>query len=352
MSAIYNHISKDNILSIHDYSGPNIIYNIENVKFRTDLSSEYDFQTPVGVINSKAISITNKQLSFLPDRLNHYLGDNYGNTLKYTYECILKENVPILIEDPVFQFFDYESVCGSSHSYDLMCYLIYIYKLNNLNCKLLVVNSNNTYYNSTLNLFKKYYNIDYIFIDCGKTYVFKNLYCVQSYQNVFFHEVKKFINESLLTPIINLYERNNIPYFKNIYKLKLKNPSNIDRLNSAHIITDSGNAYFKDNNYLDLDTVTDEYRIYLLNKADNIVISWGSIFYINIDYYIIDLSNKYITIIFHSNMLPEMDFIKFNGTEIRQELPSWATSDYYRDQVYTKTAFKGRILCMDNITHI
>ena len=352
MSSIYKYISKDKILSIHDYSGPNIVYQNENVKFRTDLSSEFNFQTPVGVINSKAISITNKQLSFLPDRLNHYLGDEYGNMLKYTYECILKENVPILIEDPVFQFFDYESVSGTGHSYDLMFYLLYIYKQNNLNCKLLVVNSNNTYYNTTLALIKKYYNVDFIYIDLGKTYIFKTFLCVQNYQNVFFHEVKAFINKTLIIPIINFYDSQCVPYYKNIYKFKVKSPNNTLRFNDTHDITDRMKIYFEENLYINLDTVDEEYRIYLLNKANNIVLSWGSIFYINVDYYILDTTNKFFTLIFCSKILSEKNFLHIDNNEITHVLPSWATSEYYRDQVYTTLKFKGKILCMDTVTHL
>lgn len=352
MSQIYNYIPHEKILSVHDYNGPNNIIKFNYVKFRTDKLSEHNFYTPIGIIDDKIISTTNKQLSFLPARLNHFLGDAYGRAIQHTYTSLLNNSSCILIEEPVFHFFDYESISGTGHSYDLMFYLLYIYKKANSTSKLLVVNSDNTYYNSSLSLIKKYYNVDYIYIDLGQNYLFKDFSCVQTYQNILFHEVKAFINETLIKPIINKYEFNNVPFFKNAYKLKVSNISNINRLNCTHDISDSVVKYFKDNSFINLDTVDEEYRIYLLNKADNIIISWGSIFYINIDYYITETINKNITIIFHPNMLPELSFLNVQGTEIIQNMPSWATSEYYRDQVYTTLQFKGKILCMDTITHL
>ena len=352
MSPIYGYIPADSILTIHDYSGPNKVHTFHDVKFRTDISSFHSFYTPLGIVNSKIISITNKQLSFLPMKMGHFLGVEYAKSLQSTYTTLISDTNPILIEEPVFQFFDYESVCGSVHSYDLMFYLLYIYKKVNLDCKLLVVNSNNVYYNTTLDLIKKHYAVEFYYIDPEKTYTFKEFSCVQSYQNIFFHEVKAFINDTLLTPIIQNYELNNAIYYNNVYKIKIKNPNAIDISKSSHDITDTVTTYFQENNYMNLDLVDEEYRIYLLNKADKIVLTWGSIYYINLIYYITDLSNKQFTLIFHPNILGERGFIDVQGTKITHQMPLWASGNF-RNQVYNDTIrFNGTIHAMDTITHI
>jgi hypothetical protein len=102
---------------------------------------------------------------------------------------------------------------------------------------------------------------------------------------------------------------------------------------------------------LNLDTVDDEYRIYLLNMAEKLVISWGSNFYINVDYYILDPTNKHITIIFHPNIASEMGFLHIQGDTIRHNMPSWASGNY-TNQVYNTLTFKGRVLMMDTIAHL
>jgi hypothetical protein len=351
MSPIYGYIPADKILSVHNYSEKNKIHTFKDVLFRTSVSPLCEFQTPIGVVDSKIISTTNKQLSFLPAKLGHFLGHEYGHALQDTYMRLLADDSPIEIETPVFQFFDYESVSGTGHSYDLMFYLLYVYKQEKNDSKLLVVNSKNTYYNNALNLIKKYYNVEYVYIDPDKTYQFKDFSCVQSYQNIFFHEVKAFMNDTLIKPIIDKYTKINASYPKNAYKIKTKNSNTINRLNSEHTISDSMHLYFKENAYLNLDTVDDEYRIYLLNMAEKLVISWGSNFYINVDYYILDPTNKHITIIFHPNIASEMGFLHIQGDTIRHNMPSWASGNY-TNQVYNTLTFKGRVLMMDTIAHL
>ena len=46
--------------------------------------------------------------------------------------------------------------------------MVYFYKKNNLTCKLLVINTDNFYYNQTLISLKKYFNVEYIYIDLDK----------------------------------------------------------------------------------------------------------------------------------------------------------------------------------------
>ena len=186
MSSVYNYINKENIQDVDNYSNNDIIiYKFDNVKFRTEISTYFNFSTPIGIHCNKIISITNRQLSYFIHKYNHYLGDEYMNNLRNTYinlnNCTEKT---IVIEEPVFLFIDYDAINGTGHSYDIMFYYLYHYYKNNLSCKLLVVNTNNVYYNNTLSLISKYFNIQYEYIDINKNYLFKHFQCVRNYQNI------------------------------------------------------------------------------------------------------------------------------------------------------------------------
>ena len=255
MNNIFNYINYNDIIHLDKYDSKISLFKFDNIKFRTYNLDYINFQVPVGInINKKIISLTNKQLSFLIQKYFHFLGDNYANELKNNYDILknVKNEEIIEIYDEVFQFFDYESVNSTSHSYDLMFYLLYHYKINNLKSKLLVVESSNKYYNSTLELIKKYFNIEYIYIQPYKTYLFKNFSCIRSYQNIFFNEVKNFININLIQPIINKYEGINEKYYDDIIKIKYENPNIIDRLNTSFIKTQLFNKFCSEKNIFDL----------------------------------------------------------------------------------------------------
>jgi hypothetical protein len=120
MTEIYNYINKSEIEDIDNYNTKQLIYKFNDVRFRTQVSSYLKFQTPIGVLpNNKIISLTNKQLSFLIQKYIHFLGHEYATDLKTTYNKIVTEsnNEVIVIEEPAFLFFDYESVNGTSHSH-------------------------------------------------------------------------------------------------------------------------------------------------------------------------------------------------------------------------------------------
>ena len=340
---IYNYIAPSIILDVDNYNGDVKVHTFNDVLFRTEVCENfYNFHTPIAVKDEKIISISNKQLSFLIHRYRHYIGDNYGQKLQQTYHNLINNREIITIEEPVFHFFDYESISGTGHSYDLMFYLLYQYSLHNLKCKLLVVNSDNTYYNTLLQLIKKYYHIDYVYIDVNKNYLLKNFNCVRTYQNVFFKEVKTFIHNTLIHPIMESFS--NHPYYSIISKIKVKDVSSIDRLNSSFLLTDLYASFCKTNNIFDINEINDEeYKIYLLNKANKIIITWGSNYYININYYISDYSEKFISIIFHNSILSELDFVRIMKNTIIQNIPDWATGGY-NDQIYKSCSFQGEII--------
>jgi hypothetical protein len=58
-----------------------------------------------------------------------------------------------------------------------------------LTSKLLVVESNNQYYNSLLEMIKKYFNVEFYYIQEYKTYLFKTFFCCRTYQNILFDYV-------------------------------------------------------------------------------------------------------------------------------------------------------------------
>jgi hypothetical protein len=345
MSEIFNYINYTDINHVDDYNTPQKIHIFQDVKFRTHVTSYLNFQTPIGINDNKIINITNKQLSFLVQKYIHFLGDEYANELKNTHNELKNNNIDFVIEEEVFQFFDYESVNGTGHSYDLMFYLLYCYKINNLKVKLLVVESDNMYYNGTLNLIKNNFNIEYIFIKPNKTYLFKNFMCTRTYQNVFFNEVKEFINEYLINPIIKKYENINEKYYDKIIKLKYKDINVLNRLNSFFEKTENSISFFTKNNIYDLNNVdnNEELKIYLINKAKHIIITCTSAYYININYYLHDTKNVFITLISHKHEMHALDlFVKYNNV-IKQQMFSHLCSNIM-DQVYNNLSFNGEII--------
>jgi hypothetical protein len=354
MSEIFNYINSNDIIHIDNYNNDISLFNFTDIKFRTYNSNYINFQVQLGITNdNKIISITNKQLSFLIQKYHHFLGHEYAINLKKNYEILKNEEEQniIIVNEPVFQFFDYESVGSTGHMYDLMFHLLHYYKTNNLTSKLLVVESNNMYYNNLLSLIKSYFNVEYFYIKENKTYLFKHFSCVRSYQNIFFNQVKTFINKYLIEPIINKYDNLNEPYYNDIIKLKYQNPNNIDRTNSCFKKTELFLNFCKNRNIFDLNYIdnNEELKIYILNKANIIRIYFSSPYFININYYLQNTNNKFISIIFHSNNISDSNLFTQQDDIISQNMPPNYCGNI-TDQVYNNYKFKGEII--HNITNI
>lgn len=346
MTDIYSYISSDNILVVDTYSNiEDIIYPFQDVSFRIELCPDfYNFHSPIATVNNKIINISNKQYSFLLYKFVHFVGAKLATQIQSTYNNLQSENY-IYIDEPVFQFVDYESISSTGHAYDLMFYLLYIYKKNKMSCKLLVVKNDNKYYNILLSIITKYFNIDFLYIDLSTNYKFKSFYCTRTYQNIFFNEVKEFINDTLISKIIEKY--NAYPFFSTVFKLKLNNPNNLNRCNDSFLLTDEYTDYLQKNNICDLNTIEDEeYKIYLLNKASNIVVSYGSSYYINICYYIKDYSTKNINVVFHTNNLPDLWTFNCINNKLYQSMLDHYCANY-TNQVYNNISFSGKL-----ITHV
>jgi len=356
MSNIFNYIPYDNINDVDNYTtGEILIYNFKNVKFRTHVSSLWGYQTPIGIHDNKIISITNKNLSFLIHKYRHFWGYEYANELKNTYESIKNETTFEVIYDEVLQFFDYDSVNGTGHSYDLMFYLLYHYKINNMTSKLLVVKTNNIYYNACLELIKKYFNVDYVFIETNKTYLFTKFNCIRTYQNILFNEVKDFINKYLIKPIIKKYDDMNEKYYDTIIKLKYKNIHDVARGCEYYQVNYRFYNYLLKNNIYDLNnSINDEeMKIYLINKAKHIIIlGASSTYYININYYLHDTNDVFITILSHPTSVDINWSFQIHDNIIKQHMPSHYCVNIM-DQVYNNWSFKGEIIRdVENIDNV
>jgi hypothetical protein len=349
MSEIYNYISPKNIHIVDDYSNSETnIHIFDSVLFRVEKCTDfYNFYAPIAIFNDKIINISNKQLSFLIYKYHHFVGSQLANQIVSTYTNINKGDT-IVIDDTVFQFMDYESISGTGHAYDLMFYLLYIYKKYNLDCKLLVVKSDNKYYNILLHLISKYYNVEFIYIETNTNYRFKKFICTRTYQNIFFKEVKDFINNTMISKIIEKYNSN--IFYKTVIKLKYTNQNNINRINDSFLLTDQFKDYITDHNICDLNNIDDEeYKIYLLNKADIIYVSCSSNYYINICYYIIKYTEKNINVIFHNKNEADVWTFCNIGGKIVQHMPANFCGNI-TDQVYNNISFSGNII--NNITSV
>ena len=350
MSKIFNYINHRDVNFVDNYEGDIKVHTFSNTLFRTHQSNCYNFQTQLGIHNNKIISLTNRQLSFFIQKYCHYLGDEYSSDLQQTYNYLITTpiNEIIYINEPVFLFFDYEACCGG-HMYDLIFYLLYIYKKNNLTEKLLVIETKNVYYNNLLNLIKKYFNIEFFYIKPDISYCFCQFSCIRTYQNIFFNEVKEFINSQLILPIIKKFENQNEPFYRSIIKIKTYKNS-IFKLGNEFEETEQFKEFLMQNKIFDLNIINDdeELKIYLINKCDNIIISWASTYYININYYLINSNNKFISLLFHKNF-NKNDFLINNNDIYSQYMPLSVTGGI-NDNYYNSFTFKGEVI--DNLINI
>lgn len=258
----------------------------------------------------------------------------------------------INIDEPVFLFFDYDSISGTGHSYDLMFYLLYHYMTNHITAKLLVVKTTNKFYNITLSLILNYFNIEYLYINENQTYLFSHFLCVRTYQNIFFNNVKEFINLYLIQPIITKYERNNFVIFDSVIKIKMHNTSSINNNVNVFTNTPTFTSFCNKFKCFDLNTISDEeYKIFLLNKATNIIISSGSTYYININYYLKNTNTKFISVVVNENMRAEANWM-FNYDNPTKIVKQRMTNNFCANimfQVYNLWTFNGEIIIITNI---
>lgn len=349
MSRVFSFIPREDVQFVDTYSDPARLHIFKDIRFRTGVASLYNFHTPIGIHDSKIINITNKQLSFQINQYKHHIGDWYSQELANTYNVLRTSNKSndVRITDPMFYFFDYECVNGWSHSFDCMFYLLYMYSGWKFNCKLLVVKSDNVHYNNTLALIKNLFSVEYMYIEPNVNYVFSEFYCVRNYLNVLFHEVKDFVNKRVVQPILAKYEGH--PYFDTICKIKYKTNGNLNRLDTSLDKSDVFTSACEKRSIVDISNLeNEELKIYLLNKATNIIVCWGSAYYININYYVQDVSTKFVSVLFHKNIMGERNFLTVENGTISQNLIG--QSGEYVDQVYNTFRCNGEVIdSIDNL---
>lgn len=351
MTEIYNYIPLHNILQVDDYNQVEKVHHFTKVKFRIQKCDNfYNFHAPLALYNDKVISISNKQFSFLNEKYHHFVGDQLASVIKDTYVNLQTPTCQI-VTDPVFQFVDYESIGSTSHVYDLMFHLLYIFKKYNIEAKLLVCKSDNIHYNNLLELIKKYFNVNYFYVDLNTNYIFDIFYCSRTYQNILFHEVKDFINRELIDKVMVKYEGEK--YYNTLSKLKYCDINNMNRLNNSFIKSEVFNNFLHNKNICDLNNINEEdYKIYLLNKSSNIIVSCTSPYDINICYYIKDILSKNINIIYHKSEDNYLWKFTINGDTIKQNIPSILCGNIINQQ-YNTIHFKGKLLsgitCPDEI---
>ena len=338
---VCKYFDKTQILFTHKYQHDSEIKTFNNVRFRSQPVNN-QLITNIGLVNNLILNTTNKSFSWYS---NKKMGDELVDSTKDTYfNLIYNKEIDIVIDEPVFLFMDYESTTSTSHAYDLQFFLLYKYCNSDIKCKLLVVKSENKYYNKLLKLIKDNYDIEYLYIDTNVNYRFSTFYSIQSHYNIFFDYVKTFINETLIKKIMLKYSSQNAPYYDNLCKIKYQNPDLFNMNNSNFKSTEEFANYCSSNNILNLDLVDDdEYRIYLLNMSKKVTISWGSNLIINIAYYMLDLSNKEIIIACNKGDHCE-DYIKCIDTNTYKLcMPRWHTKGYM-DGVYNNLIIKGHLL--------
>jgi len=338
MHTLFNYIPKQSILDVDDYRGEERLHTFTDVGFRTQPSSQHGFFTPIGVINGKIISITNKQTSFLINEYSHDIGDWYSRELIDTYNALQRGSLTP-INETLFYFVDYDCANGWAHSFDHMIHLAYIYVKWNLSCKLLVIRCDNVYYNQTLALLSKYLGFNYVYAEPNTNYSLRRVICTRAYSNILFPHVKEFMNERIIDPIMKVYE--GTPYFDSICRLKYHNPNNIDRLATSFQRSIKFEEYCKENSVKDVSDIhDDELRIYLFNKANKITVCWGSAFMINIMYYVKSVDEKYINVLFHRNSMLERVYLR---NEANGYCMNINTAPNFLDQLYCTFRFKGKV---------
>jgi hypothetical protein len=344
MVSVYTKIPITDILVTDDYSGEERLHILTDLQIGISKSSELGFLACAGVKDGKIQSITNKQLFYIPTILQGMIGTEHGNDLKNVVQTLVNTNKDshIYIETPVFYFMDYESLQGTGHSYDLCFYLLYMYKKLNLSCPLLIPDTDHPFMNTLYGLLEKYCGVSFLRIKFNCPYLFSKVFCVRTYLNILFPEVKEFVSSFLIQPILEAHSH--LPTFHTVARMKILPKEKV--LTQTTIFQESATytQYCEENKILLLDDkVTEEEKIYYLNNAKRIMVCWGSIYYIYIHYYLVSAHNRFLSVIFHNGIMPERRFLTITPSGIHQNcivpIPN---------NLYHTFSFYGEVL--DNIS--
>jgi len=297
---IFKELPIDIVNVVDDYKGVLKIHSFKNVKFNIKNDNSHGFNwrfSPVGIDeNGKIINITNKILSYFS--VLNYASIN-SHLIKESYNELNSSTDFITIEEEVFLFLDCFPL-ASVHNLDDIYNLLYVYKKNNLNCKLLVLKTDDFYYNQSLESLKKYFNLEYIYLEVGKNYLFKNFKCGRQYHWIQ-PEALKFIHKNYIDVICEEYK--NQPTYENISIIKTIHQPNASTWDTFEITQNYINLMVK-KNIFNIDNVREnlEYKIYLVNNAKNIITSYLSPFNVNLYKHCSKIEEKNIIILNNANI--------------------------------------------------
>lgn len=345
MVSIYSLFPKSTIEVNDDYSGPTQLHRLENILFQFGRCQEMNFLTNIGIKDNKIQSILGKQFYYVPEKFGGGSGVLYSKDLFDVYTNIksAEESAVEHIEDSVFYCIDYETGNGTGHMYDTFFYLLYFYKKNSLSCPFLIPDIQHHFFNSLCNLLTEYYGIRFIRCKANTTYKLKEVYCVRTYLNIFFPEVKEFINSTLIKQVLEKYKGLNS--YDMIMRLKIQSTQDVVRKSSLFPSSDRIQGIRENNSILLIDeNMPEDLKIFYINTAKNIVVCWGSIYYIYIDYYLASTYGKKIIVLFHKDMMPERPSLISIGSRHFQRM-NHAPS--HISQVYNTLFFEGEII--DNL---
>jgi hypothetical protein len=295
-SKIYNYVNVDSVKIVDDYTEKEQqVFEFNDVKFKVTHEAPNSFTVnPVALTkDNKIINISHKAFSYFA-LLDYYL--DHQQIIENSNDLLNNNNFEY-IEEEVFMFFDcfpYAAV----HNTDDMYNLLYFYKKNNLKCKLLVLKTDNFFYNQTIESLKNVFKLEYIYLDLGKKYIFKNFKCTRQYHWIQ-DEALKFIKDKYIKKICDEF---NHEKKDNVSLLKIMENENASNWDYVHV-TDKFKLHMQKENFYDLNLLKNDLhkKIYLINNSKKILITYLSPFNINVYKHCIDYSDKIINIIHPSN---------------------------------------------------
>ena len=300
-SEMIKFIGVDNMNIADDYFQNEIIHSFRNVRFKVVNESISWVKLQLGLDeNGKLINISNKLTSY-------FTLHNYSPYFKYSIFNLMNDlrnnfSEPTIVEEEVFLFFDCFPY-ASQHNLDDIYNLLYQYKTNGETCKLLVLKSDNFFYNQTLLSLKKHFDLQYFYLDIGKNYHFEKIKFARPYHWIQ-NRPLDFIKKNYIKAILE--EHKGQKCYDNIYFLKTKqgvNCSNVDTFE----MTDSFLKLMKEKSFFSANSLIDdlEYKIYVVNSSKNIIINMESTFLINIYKHCFDTTNKNFLILNGGNTTTE-----------------------------------------------
>jgi hypothetical protein len=324
-SPIFKNINPEIINFVDDYLGDWKMFSFNNVKFKITQSNSHPHKwrfSPVAIDDdNKIINISNKTLSYFTI-LNYPSFDS--DNINDSYNSLLNSDNFEIVNEDVFQFIDCFPL-APVHNLDDTYNLLYFLKKNNINCKLLVLKTDNFFYNQSLESLKNYFDLDFFYLNPNVNYFFKKFHCTRQYHWVL-PEALEFIKNKYISKICEKYE-GNIDY-ESVSIIKYENSLNASS-NDIFKPSQEFNDFLSEKNIFDLNSIVNEleYKIYLINKSKYIITSFLSPFNVNIYKHCINPETKKI-LVFSDDKRSSLDLID-NHFELINDDNNFNTYRFY-----------------------